>query len=83
MALHAISLLTHRRLIADIELHSDDAQLIVLPSACPLRIQPIDFGHANDLIARVLQDGRAFLNRADAHQPPIRRRTRKPRRHAA
>jgi NTE family protein len=31
MALHALSLLTHSRLIADIELHRDDAQLIVMP----------------------------------------------------
>ncbi|MDQ3881228.1 MAG: hypothetical protein M3295_09185 [Chloroflexota bacterium] len=31
MALHAISLLTRRRLIDDIERHRDDAQLIVLP----------------------------------------------------
>ncbi len=31
MALHAITLLTHRRLIDDIERHRDDAQLIVLP----------------------------------------------------
>jgi NTE family protein len=33
MALHAISLLTHRRLLDDIERHRADAQLIVLPPA--------------------------------------------------
>src|SRR5918997_6949317 len=43
MALHAISLLTHRRLIDDIERHRREAQLVVLPPPCPLRIQPIDF----------------------------------------
>ena len=46
MALHALSLLTHSRLIADIELRPDDAELIVLPPPCPLSIAPIDFGHA-------------------------------------
>ncbi|MEO8966672.1 MAG: patatin-like phospholipase family protein [Solirubrobacteraceae bacterium] len=31
MALHALSVLTHSRLIADIELHRDCAKLVVLP----------------------------------------------------
>ena len=55
MALHAISLLTHRRLIDDIERHRDEAHLIVLPPPCPLGIQPIDFAHADELIGRALQ----------------------------
>ena len=52
MALHAISLLTHRRLIDDIERHRGDAQLVVLPPPCPLHTQPIDFDHADELIDR-------------------------------
>ena len=47
MALHAISLLTHRRLVDDIERHRDDAHLIALPPPCPLDVQPVDFGHAD------------------------------------
>ena len=66
MALHAVTLLTHRRLIDDIERHRGDADLIVLPSPCPLPVQPIDFGHAGELIARSLQDARAFLDRREA-----------------
>jgi NTE family protein len=61
MALHALSLLTHRRLIDDVERHSRDAELIVLPAPCPLSIQPIDFGHADELVARALHDARVFL----------------------
>ena len=64
MALHAISLLTHRRLVEDVERHRDDADLIVLPPPCPLRVTPIDFGHADELIARALDDARAFLDSA-------------------
>ena len=64
MALHAISLLTHRRLIDDVERHSRDAELIVLPAPCPLSIQPIDFGRSDELVAQALHDARAFL-RAD------------------
>jgi NTE family protein len=61
VALHAVSLLTQRRLIDDIERHRDAARLIVLPPPCPLGIQPIDFGHAQELIGRALRDAREFL----------------------
>jgi NTE family protein len=74
MALHALSLLTHSRLIADIELHRHDARLIVLPPPCPLAIAPIDFGHARELIDRSLHDARGFLDGGGAERPPIRMR---------
>src|SRR5438105_5492934 len=54
MALHAITLLTDRRLIEDIEHHRDNAHLIVLPPPCALNIQPIDFAHADELIDQAL-----------------------------
>jgi NTE family protein len=75
MALHALSLLTHSRLIADIELHRDRAKLVVLPPPCPLAIQPIDFGHADELIERALGNARAFLGEGGADRPPIRMHT--------
>jgi NTE family protein len=74
VALHAISLLTQRRLIEDIERHRSDTRLIVLPPPCPLRIQPIDFGHADELIARALHGAREFLDGVPAPAP--RRRLR-------
>jgi NTE family protein len=74
MALHAISLLTHRRLVEDVERHRDDADLVVLPPPCPLRITPIDFGHADELIGRALTDARAFLDGSGEDRPPIRMR---------
>jgi NTE family protein len=81
MALHAITLLTHRRLLDDIERHRDDAQLIVLPPPCPLSIQPIDFARADELIAVALADAREFLEGETEREdgPPIRLRTRSPR----
>jgi NTE family protein len=72
MALHAISLLTHRRLIDDIERHRDEAQLIVLPPPCPSSITPIDFAHAEELIDRALDDAREFLDSGGDKRPPIR-----------
>lgn len=74
MALHAISLLTHRRLIDDIEKHRDDATLIVLPPPCPLAVQPIDFGQAGTLIERGYADACEFLDSGGAERPPIRMR---------
>jgi NTE family protein len=74
MALHAITLLTHRRLIDDIERHGNDAQLIVLPPPCPLSVQPIDFEHADELIGLALDDAREFLEGGGEEQPPIRMR---------
>jgi NTE family protein len=72
MALHALSLMAHSRLIADIELHRDNAKLVVLPPPCPLAIQPIDFAHADELVARGLGDARAFLDGGGGERPPIR-----------
>ena len=74
MALHAISLLTQRRLIDDVEHHRNDARLVVLPPPCPLRTQPIDFNHADELIARTLEDVREFLDGGGEQRPPIRLR---------
>jgi len=75
MALQAISLLTHRRLVDDIERHRGDAQLIVLPPPCPLDVQPIDFDRADELIESALLDAREFLDGGGEARPPIRMRT--------
>lgn len=74
MALHAVSLLTQRRLIDDIEKHRGDVKLIVLPPPCPLAVQPIDFGRAQELIERGHEDAAAFLDDGGAERPPIRMR---------
>src|SRR5437867_1862161 len=71
VALHAISLLTQRRLIDDIQRHESDARLIVLPPPCPLGIQPIDFAHADELISCSLKDARDFLDDGGEERPPI------------
>lgn len=75
MAVHALSLLTHSRLISDIELHRRGrAKLIVLPPPCPLSVTPIDFAHAAELIERSADEARAFLDEGGAERPPIRMR---------
>jgi NTE family protein len=74
MALHALSLLTHRRLIDDIERHQGETRLVVLPPPCPLAIPPTDFGHAAELIERAYSDACEFLDSGGAERPPIRMR---------
>lgn len=74
MALHALSLLTQRRLIDDIEKHQNDAKLVVLPPPCPLGVAPIDFSRADELITRGYEDTRAFLASGGADRPPIHMR---------
>lgn len=74
MALHALSLLTQSRLIADIEQHRERAKLVVLPPPCPLAVQPVDFGHAEELIERARADARAFLDAGGEERAPIRMR---------
>jgi NTE family protein len=79
MALHALSLLTHSRLIADIELHQTQANLMVLPPPCPHSVAPIDFGHAAELIERSAQAARAFLDNDGNERPPLPKRSSPPR----
>ena len=62
MLLHAMNLLVTRCLLVEIELLRDKARLIVLPPPCPLRVRPVDFGHADELIHRGLEDGREHLD---------------------
>jgi NTE family protein len=62
MLVHALNLLVMRRLIIEIELLRDRANLIVLPPPCPLTVQPVDFGRADELIDSGYQGGGAYLD---------------------
>jgi NTE family protein len=74
MALHAVSLMTQRRLIDDIERHREDTDLVVMPPPCPLSIPPVDFSHADVLIRQSYADATQFLDSGGADRPPIRMR---------
>lgn len=74
MALHAVSLLVHRRLVRDLDDYAGKARVVVLPPPCPLSITPIDFDHAGELIQRAYADACEFLDGGGATRPPIRMR---------
>jgi len=50
MLLHSMSLLVMRRLLVEIELLKDHADLVVLPPPCPLRVSPVDFERSDELV---------------------------------
>ncbi len=52
------------------ELLQDRAELIVLPPPCPLTVQPIDFGHADELISRGYEGARDYLDNLPADGGP-------------
>ena len=70
MLLHAMSLLVMRRLLIEVEMLRDRAELIVLPPPCPLTIAPIDFSHADELIRRGYEDAGEYLNELEAGNAP-------------
>ena len=70
MLLHAMSLLVMRRLLVEVEILRDRAELIVLPPPCPLTIAPIDFSHADELIRRGYEDSTEYLDALDAGRAP-------------
>ena len=49
VAAHALTLLTHQRLVADVARYADHVDLVVLPTLCPLRVSPVDFSRAREL----------------------------------
>jgi NTE family protein len=58
-AVGGIGLVVGSRLEADLVRYADAAELIVLPAANPLGVEPTDFGHAN----RLIRDGLAAARR--------------------
>jgi NTE family protein len=69
VAVQALSLLVQRRLIADVALYAEQAELVVLPPLCPLRISASDFRHAVELVGRAHASAASWLDSGEAHQP--------------
>jgi NTE family protein len=80
MLLYATHLLIGQRLRDDIAALDAKADVVVLPPPCPLRVQPTDFSHAEELIARSRADARELLGRLERRSSsparPRRRRAR-------
>jgi NTE family protein len=70
-AIEGLGLLTDGRLGFDLARYSKDAELVVLPAPNRLDVQPTNFSHSQHLIGEALAATRAFLSRADPHQPLV------------
>ena len=66
---HALTILMHQRLIADVALYAADVDLIVLPPPCPLRISPANFGRAQELISAAYDSATASLSEDGGRRP--------------
>lgn len=75
--LHATTLLVMRRLVVEIELLREEAELIVMPPPCPLDVPATDFSQADELIEQAHREGSEFLDNApsDTTYVPISERT--------
>src|SRR4051812_15591087 len=68
MFLYATHLLLGRRLADEIAALDGSAEVVVLPPPCPLRVQPTDFSHADELIEQGRLDARQVLARIGWHR---------------
>jgi len=62
MMVQAITVLIRRRMLDEIESHTGDARLVVLPPPCPQPVEPLDFTRADDLIVWARDAARDYLD---------------------
>jgi len=67
MGLHALSLVLHQQLVADVERYEPHVELHVLPPLCPLEVSPADFSHGAELIGRARRAADRWLD----HDHPL------------
>lgn len=68
MALHALNLIIARQLVQDLERYAGKVQLGVVPSLCPQKTHPLDFGRSDELIDRGRELTRAWLRGGGAEK---------------
>jgi NTE family protein len=62
MIVQATSLMVAHRFTDEAIAYAGHAGLTILPPPCPIDVQPLDFGHADELMTRAEADARAFLD---------------------
>jgi NTE family protein len=74
MVVQATSLMVSHRFAEESLAYAGRAGLTILPPPCPIDVQPMDFGHAAELMARAEAEARAFLDERVRRVVPLRRR---------
>ena len=63
MVVQATSLMVSHRLAEESLRYAAGSGVTILPPPCPIDVQPMDFGHAEELMTRAEADAHAFLRR--------------------
>src|SRR3954454_2394414 len=79
MLVYATGLMVAHRFAAETLTLDDRAGVTILPPPCPMTVQPMDFGHAEELMLRAEADARAFLADRAPRVVPLPRRRKRPR----
>ncbi|MBS1836921.1 MAG: patatin-like phospholipase family protein [Actinobacteria bacterium] len=61
VAIHAVTLMIHQRLAADVDEYQQQVDLHVVPPLCPLEVSPVDFGQTRELVARARASTQRWL----------------------
>lgn len=63
LMLHAITLLTARQLVSDLERYAGEVEIVTVPPLCPLALSPYDFSRGGELIERAAEQTGRWLDR--------------------
>jgi NTE family protein len=70
-AMHAISQLVSRQLVNDIEYYASRAEILVVPSLCPLEISPYDFSACAGLVDQSEAKTHAWIEAGGLHDAGV------------
>ena len=73
MVVQATTLMVSHRFAHEAIAYADHAGLTILPPPCPIDVQPMDFGHAEELMTRAEASARALLDDRSRRVVPLRR----------
>jgi NTE family protein len=72
MIVHATSLMVAHRFADEVAAFAGRPELTILPPPCPIDVQPMDFGHARELMTRAEAEARVFLEERFGRVVPLR-----------
>lgn len=72
MIVHATGLMVAHRFADEAAGYRGRRGLTILPPPCPIDVQPMDFGHAEELMIRAERDAHAFLDGEPQRVVPLR-----------
>ncbi|MGH7120433.1 MAG: patatin-like phospholipase family protein [Acetobacteraceae bacterium] len=72
-AMHALTLVIAQQLVRDLREVSRSADVLTVPTLCPLAVSPFDFSHTSELIDRAAKETRKWIAGGGLTRPGIPR----------